>query len=85
VEVYLATYAVGTFRLSFAKFGPTEIRILLAIGNVELWLHPGARVFGSFYRVFDIGGMIAIAGMLLMTIAATILNTIKLYRAETVR
>jgi len=85
VEVYLATYAVGTFRLSFAKFGPTEIRILLAIGNLELWLHPDARIFGSAYRVFDIGGMIAIAGMLLMSIGSTILNTIKLYRAETVR
>ncbi|HTC62457.1 MAG TPA: CDP-alcohol phosphatidyltransferase family protein, partial [Candidatus Saccharimonadales bacterium] len=30
VQVYLATYTVGTFQLSFAKFGPTEIRLLLA-------------------------------------------------------
>src|ERR1700676_1424803 len=37
VEVYLATYTVGNFQLSFAKLGPTEIRILLAIGNAALW------------------------------------------------
>ena len=84
VEVYLATYTVGTFQLSFAKFGPTEIRILLALGNVALWFHPDARVFGSSYRIFDVGGIIAIAGMSLMLIVSTILNTVKLYRAEPV-
>jgi archaetidylinositol phosphate synthase len=85
VEVYLATYTVGTFRLSFAKFGPTEIRILLALGNVALWLHPDARISGSPYRIFDVGGIIAIAGMSLMLIVSTIFNTVKLYRAEPVR
>ena len=85
VQVYLATYTVGMFQLSFAKFGPTEIRILLALGNVALWLHPYARVFGSSYRIFDVGGIIAIAGMLLMLIVSTIFNTVKLYRAEPVR
>lgn len=85
VQVYLATYTVGTFQLSFAKFGPTEIRILLALGNVALWFHPDARMFGSSYRVFDAGGIVAIAGMSLMLVASTILNTVKLYRAETLR
>ena len=83
VEVYLAAYTVGTFRLSFAKFGPTEIRILLALGNAALWLRPNARIFGSSYRVFDVGGIVAIAGMALMLIISTIFNTVKLYRAET--
>jgi phosphatidylglycerophosphate synthase len=82
VEVYLAAYTLGTFRLSFAKFGPTEIRILLALGNTALWFHPDARVFGSTYRVFDVGGVVAIAGMSLMLIVSAILNTVKLYRAE---
>jgi phosphatidylglycerophosphate synthase len=85
VQVYLATYTVGMFQLSFAKFGPTEIRILLALGNVALWVHPYARVFGSSYRLFDVGGIIAIAGMSLMLIVSTIFNTVKLYRAEPVR
>jgi phosphatidylglycerophosphate synthase len=82
VQVYLATYAVGTFQLSFAGFGPTEIRILLSLGNVALWFHPDARVFGSTYRVFDIGGIVAIGLMALTLIISTLLNTIKLYRQE---
>ena len=85
VEVYLATYTIGTFQLSFAKFGPTEIRILLALGNVALWFHPDARIFGSSYRIFDVGGVIAIAGMSLILVVSTIFNTVKLYRAEMLR
>ena len=85
VQVYLATYALGTFQMSFAKFGPTEIRILLALGNFALWLHPDSRVFGWPYRLFDVGGIIAIAGMTLMLVVSTIFNTAKLYRQETLR
>jgi archaetidylinositol phosphate synthase len=82
VQVYLATYTVGTFQLSFAKFGPTEIRILLALGNVALWFRPDARIPGSSYRVFDVAGIVAIAGMSLMLVISTAFNTRKLYRAE---
>jgi archaetidylinositol phosphate synthase len=84
VEVYLATYTVGTFRLSFAKFGPTEIRILLALGNVALWFHVEAHIAGSTYRLFDVGGIVAIVGMALMLLVSTLLNTVKLYRQEPV-
>ncbi len=85
VEVYLATYTVGTFRLSFAKFGPTEIRILLALGNVALWFRINAHVGGSTYRLFDVGGVVAIAGMALMLVISTLFNTVKLYRQEPIR
>jgi archaetidylinositol phosphate synthase len=85
VQVYLATYALGTFRMSFAKFGPTEIRILLALGNIALFVHPDSPVFDSSHRAFDLGGIVAIVGMSLMLIASTLRNTAKLYRAETPR
>jgi archaetidylinositol phosphate synthase len=85
VEVYLAAYTLGKFRLSFAKFGPTEIRILLALGNTAVWFFPGARIFGWPYRVFDVGGIVAIAGMAVMLIVSVISNTLKLYRAQTVQ
>jgi archaetidylinositol phosphate synthase len=85
VEVYLAAYTLGTFRLSFAKFGPTEIRILLAVGNIVLWFNPGMRAAGSTHRLFDVGGIVAISGMAVMLIVSTICNTMKLYRAEPIR
>jgi phosphatidylglycerophosphate synthase len=55
-EVFLATHCLGTFKMSFMKVGPTELRILLAIGNVALFFQPTATLFGHTYRMFDIGG-----------------------------
>jgi hypothetical protein len=82
IEVYLAAYTLGTFRLSFAMFGPTEVRLLLAAGNIALWFHPGAHIPGTAYRLLDAGGCIATAGMLLMLIVSAVSNTAKLYRQE---
>lgn len=82
IESYLATYTLQTFRLSFWKFGPTEIRILLSLGSIALWLNPRSSVFGSGYRLFDVGGVIAIAGMLAMLFTAAIPHILTLYREE---
>ncbi len=83
IESYLASYTLGIFRLSFGKFGPTEIRILLALGNVVLWLRPDARVPGTAYRPFDIGGAVAAIAMLAMATNAAIWHTRALYIQET--
>jgi len=90
IQSYLATHTLGEFRLSFWKFGPTELRILLAVGSLALlWkprVHlPWAREFGVFtgeYRLFDVGGAIGLAGMGLMIFFFTAQNTIRLYREE---
>jgi archaetidylinositol phosphate synthase len=52
IEVYLATYTIGTFHLSFWKFSPTELRILLAIGNIALLYCPIVQIAGSTYRLY---------------------------------
>jgi archaetidylinositol phosphate synthase len=84
IETYLASYTLGVFRLSFARFGPTELRILLSIGNIVLFFHPNARVPGLLYRMLDFGGVIAIAAMLVMAVAAAIAHTRRLYLQETI-
>src|SRR5262249_28823182 len=40
LEVCVATYTLGTFQISFFKFSPTELRIVLAIGTIALWRNP---------------------------------------------
>jgi archaetidylinositol phosphate synthase len=82
IESYLATYSLGAFRLSHAKLGPTEIRILLTAGNLALWLHPQQRVFATPFRLFDVGGLVAIAGMAAMFVSAAIRHTRDLYFLE---
>jgi len=83
IESYLASYTLGIFRLSFAKFGPTEIRILLAIGNIALFFRPDAKIPGMPYRLLDFGGAIAIAAMATMLLVAAAGHTVTLYREET--
>ena len=83
IESYLASYTLGIFRLSFAKFGPTEIRILLAVGNTVLWFRPDIKVPGLSYRLLDFGGLVAVGAMGIMVVAATVWHTRELYRQET--
>jgi archaetidylinositol phosphate synthase len=83
IESYLASYTLGIFRLSFAKFGPTEIRILLAIANTVLFFVPAARIPGWSHRLLNGGGAIAIVAMTTMAIFAAVSHTLTLYRQET--
>lgn len=82
IQSYLATHTLGEFRLSFWRFGPTELRILLAVGNLALLWNPIVHLFGGQFRLFDVGGAIGLAGMSLMAIVFTLKNTARLYREE---
>jgi archaetidylinositol phosphate synthase len=80
IQSYLATYTLGEFHLSFWRFGPTELRILLAIGNLALFRW--AWVIHGRYRLFDIGGAVGLAGMVAMLVFFSLKNTVRLYREE---
>jgi archaetidylinositol phosphate synthase len=82
IQSYLATYALGEFRLSFWNFGPTELRILLAVGNLALFWKPIVHLFGKQFHLFDVGGAIGALGMALMILFFTLQNTMRLYREE---
>jgi phosphatidylglycerophosphate synthase len=82
LEVYLAAHAVGHFQMSFFGMGPTELRLLLAVGNVALVFHPTVTLGEYVFRLFDIGGAIGAAGLFLTFIATAIRNTRRLYREE---
>src|ERR671912_523003 len=59
VEIALATHAVGTFRISFWKFGPTELRILLVIGTLQILRSPYVTIAGERLLLFDVSGVVA--------------------------
>src|SRR5580704_8979015 len=80
IQSYLATYTLGEFQLSFWNFGPTELRILLAAGNIALLRWP--VVLRGHYRLFDIGGAIGLIGMSAMLLFFTARNTRRLYAEE---
>lgn len=83
IQSYLATYTIKEFHLSMWHFGPTELRILLAVGNLALFRW--AWVIHGRFRLFDIGGAIGLVGMTMMLVVSTLKNTLRLYREERIR
>jgi len=81
-ETYLATHSVGIFRLSFAGVGPTELRILLAIGAVVVARQPWVTIAGHRALLLDVGGLVTAVGLVLVFAASAIRNTRALYLAE---
>jgi archaetidylinositol phosphate synthase len=83
-ESFLGTWARGLFRMSFLWFGPTELRILVAIGALMLLGGGLVRPFGlGPYRLFDVGGVCATAGLVMVFVLNAVRNTVALYREET--
>jgi phosphatidylglycerophosphate synthase len=82
INSYLAAYSLGIFKISQWKMGPTEMRLLLIIGNIYLIYRPYTRVFGHRYLFYDVGGAIATVGMALVLVVSSIQNTHALYELE---
>ena len=81
-ESYLATYTLSCFQLSQGMFGPTEIRILLIVGNLALLRSPYSTLFGHTMLLFDLGGTIAAVCMFVTAIFVAVRHTAELYRQE---
>jgi phosphatidylglycerophosphate synthase len=82
-EVFLATVVRGRFHMSFLRMGPTELRIVLAIGTLAVFRDADVRPFGQGpFLLFDVGGVIAAIGLLVALVTSVIRNTVEMYRAE---
>src|SRR5262245_9707525 len=85
IEIYLATYTLGVFRLSFGVWGPTELRIILAFGTLVLLKKPLVTIAAQEYLLCDVGGVVTIVVLVCFAIYSTIRNTLKLYREERIK
>jgi hypothetical protein len=69
--------------MSFSAFGPTELRILLAIGTIALFRDPHVDLgILGHPRLFDFGGLIAMAGMAVALTVNIVRNATELARLE---
>jgi archaetidylinositol phosphate synthase len=81
-EVFLAAHVLGEFQITYLGLGPTELRILLSIGTLALLVRPTVTLFGQDLRLFDVGGVGAIAGLAAIFVTTAIRHTAALYKAE---
>jgi phosphatidylglycerophosphate synthase len=82
-EVFLATSVHRVFRMSFAGFGPTELRILLAVGTFALQWDPHVTIAGlGRVQMFDVGGAIATVGLMVALAVSVWRNASHLAKLE---
>ena len=82
INIYLATYTLGVFKISFGPVGGTELRLLLALGNLALIAQPRVTLLGRQVLLFDAAGISAIAALAVVLLVTTVRNTRKLYELE---
>lgn len=74
IEIYLATYTLGRFRMSAGAIGGTELRLILIVMNTLMAFAPS--------RLFDTAALLAIAGLVVAFVVSTVRNTRVLYDQE---
>src|SRR5918993_1461938 len=79
-EISMATHARGTFKMAFMKVGPTELRIILAAGVLQLMRSDYVSILGQQWLLFDVGAVVAIAGLSIAFVVSALRNGIALYR-----
>jgi phosphatidylglycerophosphate synthase len=82
INVYLATYTLGVFKISYGGVGGTELRILLALANLFVLWRPSVGILGREVLLFDVAGTLATAGMAVALLVSTAQNTRRLYELE---
>jgi archaetidylinositol phosphate synthase len=82
IETYLATYAIGRFKISWGPVGGTELRIVLALVNALALVQPRVVVGGSSWLVFDVLGVGATGALGVLVVTAGVRGTRLLARDE---
>jgi phosphatidylglycerophosphate synthase len=82
-ESFLSTAVRNVFKMSFLGVGPTELRIVLAIGVLALRNNPQVNLGRlGVMPLFDFGGLIAIAGLITVLLVSVTMNAVMLARLE---
>jgi phosphatidylglycerophosphate synthase len=82
IHVYLATHTLGVFKIAYGGLGGTELRLILAAGNVVATMAPRLNVAGASVLVFDVVGGLAAVGLVVTLVLAVARSTRQLYQLE---
>jgi archaetidylinositol phosphate synthase len=82
IETYLATYALGNFKISWGPVGGTELRMMLAALNAFVMVQPRATVAGRSWLLFDLVGLCATVGLVTLAALAGERGVLALARVE---
>lgn len=82
VHVYVRTAVEGVFKISYGKFGPTEMRVIIMLVNTAILMLPGW--FGDELawgmKPFDMIGIVLAVAMVLVFLASSWTHAVRLAR-----
>jgi len=82
IHIYLSTYTEGVFKIAYGKVGGTELRLILIVGNLVLLQYPYVTLGGGSYALYDVAGIMGIAGTAVTLLVSTARSTRRLYELE---
>jgi len=85
INSYLSANVFGSFQISYLKISPTELRILMIVGNILVYFKPMVRIFSYNFYLFDVGYSIGLIILFIMLIIHMIRNAVRLYCEESVK
>lgn len=76
IVAYILAFVTGEFRISYAKLGPTEVRIIAILINTMVFFfgNPEFEVFNLAFTAFD-GAILIIAALLMIIFTYTSLRS----------
>ena len=84
VYVYITTYVIGVFRISFSKIGPTEFRLMLILANTIIYFvgNPLVELPIGTVTIYDALGIVVAITLFILFIISTITQAIELSKIE---
>lgn len=82
VHVYVRTAVEGVFKISYGKFGPTEMRVIIMMVNTAILIFPGwfADELAWGMKPFDIIGIVLAVAMGLVFLSSSWTHAVRLAR-----
>jgi phosphatidylglycerophosphate synthase len=82
VYVYVDTYVTGVFKISYGKFGPTEMRAIAILANLVffIWASPTVELWFGPVLVYDIFALAVATALIAVFIYSVIRRATELAR-----
>jgi len=84
VHVYIRTYVMGVFRISYYKMGPTEVRVILVLLNTAMFFAgiPKVEMLSMSFTLYDILMLAATGVMFVLFLVYSVKGAIQLSKSD---
>lgn len=84
IHVYIRTYVVGIFRISYLRMGPTEVRTILILFNIAMFFFgiPRIEILSHTMILYDVLAIVVTGIMFLLFLVHSVKGAIQLQNAD---